>query len=159
MIFKPPRNIATRDRDKRSIFLAGSIEQGKAENWQERLEKLHENKYNVFNPRRDDWDSSWEQNIESPQFNQQVKWELTALDQSDIIVFYFSPGTQSPISLLELGLYANSNKKMYVICPEGFWRKGNVDIICEKYDIQLLNSLDEYMELFQQKGKIGFNND
>ena len=157
MIFKPPQNIAKRDRSRKTIFLAGSIEQGKAENWQKRLEQLHKDEYNVLNPRREGWDSSWEQSIEAPQFNQQVKWELTGLDQADVIVFYFSPDTKSPISLLELGLYANSHKEIYVICPDGFWRKRNVDIICEKYNLQLIESLEEYIKLFTPKGKIGFN--
>lgn len=38
MIYKPPMNIAKRDRDKKSVFLAGSIEMGKAEDWQKKLE-------------------------------------------------------------------------------------------------------------------------
>ena len=99
-------NIANRDFTKKSIFLAGSIEMGKAENWQEELAHgLYCNQYNVFNPRRDDWDSSWEQSYENPQFFQQVSWELNAMEHADFIIMYFSPGTISPISLLELGLY------------------------------------------------------
>lgn len=57
---------------------------------------------------------------------------------------YFDPNTKSPISLLELGLYATS-KKLHVICPEGFWRKGNVDIICKKYDIPLYETINEFI--------------
>jgi hypothetical protein len=30
-----------------------------------------------------------------------------------------------------------------VVCPLGFWRKGNVDIVCEKYDIEQFVTLDE----------------
>jgi hypothetical protein len=47
---------------------------------------------------------------------------------------YFDPNTKSPISLLELGLFAQS-KKLIVCCPRGFWRKGNVDITCDRYGI------------------------
>ena len=143
MIYLPPKNIATRDRNKKSIFLAGSIEMGKAEDWQKELGNwLMERNYNIFNPRRDDWDSSWSQTYEDPQFSQQVKWELNALDNSDWIIMYLDPLTKSPISLLELGLFANS-KKLIVICPDGFWRKGNVEVVCSLYDIPLLNSIDE----------------
>lgn len=143
MIYLPPKNIATRDRNKKSIFLAGSIEMGKAEDWQKELGNwLMERNYNIFNPRRDDWDSSWSQTYEDPQFSQQVKWELNALDKSDWIIMYLDPLTKSPISLLELGLFANS-KKLIVICPDGFWRKGNVEVVCSLYDIPLLNSIDE----------------
>jgi hypothetical protein len=99
----------------------------------------------VFNPRRDDWDSSWTQEFENPQFYQQVSWELNALSQSDLIIMYFAPGTQSPISLLEMGLYANSGK-LHVVCPDGFWRKGNVEIVCNHYNIPLTNTIDELIE-------------
>ena len=141
MIFKPPMNIANRDFTKKSIFLAGSIEMGKAENWQEELAHgLYCNQYNVFNPRRDDWDSSWEQSYENPQFFQQVSWELNAMEHADFIIMYFSPGTISPISLLELGLYAKTGK-LTVVCPDGFSRKGNVDIVCDRYNIPVYKEL------------------
>ncbi len=71
--------------------------------------------------------------------------ELDALDAADIIFMYFSPNTKSPISLLELGLYANT-KKMLVCCPDGFWRKGNVEVVCERFDIPLFNNLNHATE-------------
>ena len=56
-------------KKKPTIFLAGSIEMGTAENWQEKAERLLENHSGtILNPRRDDWDSSWEQSISNPQF-------------------------------------------------------------------------------------------
>jgi hypothetical protein len=129
----------------KSVFLAGSIEMGKAEDWQTNLSNIfNDNGWNVFNPRRNDWDSSWKQEFENPQFYQQVNWELNALEQSDLILMYFSPGTQSPISLLELGLYATSGK-IHVVCPEGFWRKGNVEIVCNNYNIPITNSIEEFL--------------
>lgn len=142
MVIKAPNNI-TIFNSKPSIFLAGSIEMGNAENWQEELTKYFEKDFNIFNPRRDDWDSSWIQSIDNPQFYEQVSWELNALEKADLIIMYFDPNTKSPISLLELGLYATS-KKLHVICPEGFWRKGNVDIVCQKYDIPLYDSIESF---------------
>lgn len=127
---------------EKAVFLAGSIEMGKAENWQQKVErKLSKCDGVIFNPRRDDWDSSWIQSIDNPQFREQVEWELIAMESADIIAMYFDPKTKSPISLLELGLFART-KKLIVCCPEGFWRKGNVDIVCQKYKIQQVNSLD-----------------
>ena len=61
---------------------------------------------------------------------------------------YFSPETKSPISLLELGLYATSGK-MIVCCPDGFWRKGNVEIVCEKYEIPLYETLDDLLNFIK----------
>lgn len=136
-IYKPTKNIACRNRERKSVFLAGSIEMGNAEDWQSQLtQSFSEAGYDVFNPRRDDWDSSWTQDFENPQFFQQVTWELNALENSDLIIMYFSPETKSPISLLELGIFAKSGK-IRVVCPEGFWRKGNVDIVCQYYNIPL----------------------
>ncbi len=155
-IIKPPAAISKVNPKKRvRIFLAGSIEMGKAEDWQSRITNSL-NKFNtsqdivVFNPRRDDWDSSWEQTFENPQFNQQVNWELNALEQSDIIIMYFSPETKSPISLLELGLFARSGK-LLVCCPEGFWRKGNVDIVCEKYSVSNFDSLENLLIFMEEE--------
>jgi hypothetical protein len=133
-----------------SVFLGGSIEMGKAEDWQKVLIKALSDKQIIFlNPRRNDWDSTWEQKITNPEFKLQVTWELTALEFSNIIVMYFDPNTKSPISLLELGLHAKS-KKLIVFCPEGFWRKGNVDIVCEKYGITQVDSVDELIKTLEK---------
>jgi hypothetical protein len=133
-----------------SIFLAGSIEMGLAEPWQEKLvNEFKDSGLTFLNPRRDDWDSSWEQKASNPQFSQQVNWELDALEYSDIIVFYFDPKTQSPITLMELGLFASYNlgcKPIVVCCPDGFWRKGNVEIVCNRFGINVLNTFDELVK-------------
>jgi hypothetical protein len=59
---------------------------------------------------------------------------------------YFVPGTISPISLMELGLFAN---KCVVYCPEGFERKGNVDIVCQRYNIPVYEDENEYFEFLK----------
>jgi hypothetical protein len=148
MIFTPPQSTIKRDNSNPTIFLAGSIEMGKAENWQHKTAKeLESFGYDIFNPRRDDWDSSWEQKIENPQFYQQVNWELEHIEKADYVIMYLSPGTQSPISLLELGLLAKDGRyKLMVVCPEGFWRKGNVDIICSRYNIRQFDSLEDVID-------------
>ena len=134
---KAPQIINTKFVE-RSVFLAGSIEMNKAENWQERITKALTDLKSVvvLNPRRDDWDSSWIQSIENPKFKQQVEWELKAMENADAVVVYFDPNTKSPITLLELGLRAKSPGFTLVYCPEGFWRKGNVDIVCKRYGIE-----------------------
>lgn len=128
----------------KSLFLAGSIEMGVAEDWQTNLtnyigvpEHIVLCEY-IFNPRRESWDASWVQSISNPQFNEQVSWEMTALDISKVIVMYFDPATKSPISLLELGLYVNTGK-LIVCCPDGFWRKGNVEMVCDRFDVRVYN--------------------
>jgi hypothetical protein len=140
---QPPNEIILSPNHS-TIFLGGSIGVDKpAEQWQRKvIEELKDMDYVFLNPRRNDWDSTWTQSINDENFYKQVTWELEGLEKSDIIVMYFDPTTSSPISLLELGLHAR-NKKMIVCCPDGFWRKGNVDIVCKTYNILQLNSLDE----------------
>ncbi len=129
-----------------AVFLAGSIEMGKAETWQSKIVKdLEEYDVVILNPRRDDWDSTWVQSIENAQFRKQVEWELAALDCSDIVVFYFDPKTMSPITLMELGLCAKSHH-VIVCCPDGYWRKGNVEVVCSMFDIPLFNTYDELVK-------------
>lgn len=141
---KAPHNI---DTDKTiKIFLAGSIDMGKAEKWQDRIvRELNNFNITILNPRRDDWDSSWKQDINNPQFKEQVDWELNAMGRADFILMYFDPNGQAPITLLELGLYANSSK-LVVCCPDGYWRKGNVQIVCNKFGIPLYNDFDAFLE-------------
>lgn len=116
-----------------TIFLAGSIEMGKAVDWQaEVIRKLNETHVAILNPRRKDWDSSWVQSSKNPEFTKQVAWEMNGLENSDLAVFYFDPATMSPISLMELGWMSGLHKTCLVCCPEGFWRKGNVDLLCNR---------------------------
>jgi hypothetical protein len=130
------------------VFLAGSIEMGSARNWQDEAAlKLPE--VTVLNPRRDDWDSSWVQSIENDQFREQIEWELYAMESSALILMHFEPSTRSPITLLEFGLWAKTGR-LIVHCPEGFWRKGNVDIVCKRYTVMEAQSIEDMI----QKAKI-----
>ena len=135
-----------------TIFLAGSIEMGSAKNWQEEISKELENfDVTLVNPRRDVWDSTWEQSIKNPEFKKQVEWELDGLRFSKVILFYFDPNTKSPISLMELGYRANFivrrhfKQDIFVYCPEGFWRKGNVDILCDQSNIPVYTKFEDFM--------------
>lgn len=125
------------------VFLAGSIEMGAAEEWQRKIIDLLPRDCTILNPRRDDWDSSWEQKATHQKFREQVTWELRGLDNADIVLLYIDPNTKAPISLLELGAHRNN---IVVCCPEGFWRKGNVDIFCQYYGIPQVDTLEELAE-------------
>ena len=136
--------------DKHSIFLAGSIEQGKAIEWQESVaEQFKNSDVIILNPRRLNWDATWKQNISDPNFNKQVNWEMDALEYADHILMYLEPSTMAPISLLELGLSALPGK-IWVCCPEGYWRRGNVQITCFRNDIPLYNNLDQMIKEFRE---------
>lgn len=127
-----------------SIFLGGSIDMGEAENWQDRLERdlADYEELVILNPRRDDWDSSWTQDpTPGTQFYEQVDWELECQDKADLIVYYFAPDSKSPITLLELGLYAADN--VLVCCPPTFYRYGNVKMVCRHFGIDMVESYDQ----------------
>lgn len=119
------------------MFLAGSIEMGTAVNWQANLvAALGQRDLTILNPRREDWDSTWRQSIDEPQFRQQVEWELDGLERADLVAMWFVPDTKAPITLLELGLTARADK-LVVGCPDGFWRKGNIEVVCDRFGIPL----------------------
>lgn len=154
MEYKPPFPLANvMYGDGPIIFLGGSIEQGKCENWQAPLAAtLVSHGFTVLNPRRDQWDETWEQSLENPLFVEQVNWELDALTFCDVGLIYFHPKTQAPISLLELGLFASS-ERLIVVCPSGYWRKGNVDIVCQRFNIRNYNSLAQATEYLLTRDK------
>lgn len=103
----------------------------------------------IYNPRRENWNSSWVQNpTDGTPFHEQVVWELDHLESSDMIVFYFADDSKSPITLLELGLFApNSDKRIMIYCSSNFYRCGNVKIVADRYQIPVF---DIYEKLFQQ---------
>jgi len=151
IVYKAPEYTGYIDLTKR-IFLAGSIDMGKAENWQERLTRELD-PYNVVicNPRRDDWDSTWVQSIHNQQFNEQVTWELNNIEDADLVVFYFDPNGPAPITLMELGLVAGLGLHAIVCCPDGYWRKGNVEMVCDRYDILLCDNIDEFIDMIKKE--------
>lgn len=119
------------------VFLAGSIEGGLAPDWRSAVvEEFRFDNLTLLDPWREDWDDSWKQEMGDANFRGQVEWELDGLEAADAILMHFAPGTTAPISLLEFGLHARSGK-LFVSCPEGFWRRGNVEVVCARYEIPL----------------------
>ena len=138
----------------RGIFLGGSIEMGEAEDWQSYFKKKKKKtraaisrmiNWDICNPRRDDWDSSWKQSIENPQFYQQVQWELTYLERCHYKVFYFAENTLSPITLLELGTFHKS-ENVFMCASPNYLRLGNLQIYANRYNLHLYSTLDEIIE-------------
>ena len=135
------------------MFLAGSIEMGAAEKWQDVIcQNLMEYNGTILNPLREDWDSSWIESKNNPQFRDQVGWELDGQAESDIIVFYFDPKSKSPITLMEFGMFGpESDRQIIVCCPEGFWKKGNVDIVCERHQLQTEPELHDLVDALRRE--------
>jgi hypothetical protein len=126
-----------------SVFLAGSIDNGAAVDWQvEATDQLADLEgIAILNPRRDDWDPTWDASMANPLFRQQWDWENDGMDAASVVFYYFAPGTKAPITLLELGLYIKTRKRIVVCCPPGYWRKGNVDLICARHGVRVYEEL------------------
>lgn len=140
IVVKAPEKV---EGPKPWVFLAGSIEMGKAVDWQAATEKKLEPYIGtILNPRRADWDSSWEQTVKNAQFKKQVNWELDGLENADYILMHFDPNTQAPISFGEFSAHYQSGK-IFVSCPKGWWRRGNVEVMCDRAGIHLYESLEE----------------
>jgi hypothetical protein len=126
-----------------TVFTAGSIEMGDAVNWQPLMADLLRNlPITVCNPRKGHWDQSITQQAKDKYFKQQVDWELDALEQADVICFFFDINTKSPVSLLELGLWAASDK-VIVCCGDKYWKSGNVHLTCERYGVTCVKTFAE----------------
>ncbi|QXU42666.1 nucleoside 2-deoxyribosyltransferase domain-containing protein [Pedobacter sp. D749] len=133
-----------------SVFIAGTIDMGNSIDWQQKfIDRANKeetlNDVVVFNPRRKSWDHTWAQTIENAKFSEQVNWEMDAMENADVILLFLEANSKSPISMMELGLFADSGKLM-VCCEEGFWRKGNIDIVCQRKGIDQYNTFDELSE-------------
>ncbi len=140
--------------DGPKLFLAGSIDMDKAENWQNRfIAAMADDDIAILNPRRTGWDATWEQDISNPAFKEQVDWEIDQQEAADVIAMYFDPVGKAPITLMELGLFASTGK-LVVCCPSGYWRRGNVQIICDRYGIPLVDTFDELVEVTREKIKL-----
>lgn len=140
-------------RGKFVIFLAGTIDMGKGEDWQKQVGDFFSGFPDwllILDPRRDDWDETWEQDIDNPEFRQQVEWELVSQESSDLVMFVFATNeenaekAEAPITLMELGLF--KDKDCVVCCPQGYYRKGNVDIVCKRYGIPVYEDFQAMLD-------------
>lgn len=140
-IIRAPEPLSMRP-DEKSIFLAGTI----AGNWRQRvMESLYDADVTVIDPRRSDWDSNWDESADDPRFSTQTEWELEAQDRANVIAMYLSPESEASVSLLELGISARSGK-VIVCCPDGFWCKRLVDVVCRRHGLTTAPDLDAMIE-------------
>lgn len=119
-----------------SIFLAGTIDDGKSRNWQkeviEGLSKYDLPNVTIYNPRRDDWNP----NNTQEDTIAQIEWEQEKLKKATYIFMLLEDKSKSPVSLLELGEFKDS-KKIMVFCSPKFYRWTNVSMFCYDFMIPL----------------------
>jgi len=139
------------NNEKFTVFLAGTIDNGESEDWQKQSEEyLEDLDITILNPRRDDWDEKIIPNEDNKPFNEQVGWELDALMDANLVLFYFAPNSKSPVSMLELGICLET-QDVIIVCPDGFWRKGNIEITAKRYGISIFESLEAGLAMVRTK--------
>ncbi|KAF9738037.1 hypothetical protein PMIN01_03320 [Paraphaeosphaeria minitans] len=128
-----------------SLILFGTIEASSTSDWATNLTNhLSDLPIQILNPRRDDWDSSWVEDASFPPFKEQVEWEMHFPAEVGLIVIFFKAGSLCPVSLIELGMYASVRPgETVVCCEEGFWKKGNVDVVCKKFGVEVVRTVGE----------------
>lgn len=137
-----------------SVFLAGAITASRAgPDWRLPLiAGLQNYDFTFFNPLRPDWNSAWKEDISFKQFREQVEWEQEMQERADMLMVYFGPKTDAPISLLELGLSARS-KKVVVACHNGYSKLGYVEIVSRRLGLDFfrVQSEDELLRGAQER--------
>lgn len=130
-------------RGIKSVFLAGTTANMGGADWRQALTSLlRDQPITIYNPAREDWDSTWREDVDFIPYREQVTWELDKQDKADLVIVYFHPASQAPVSLLELGLCARTPGKAIVMCPDGYWKRGNVQMVCRRYNIDMEETLE-----------------
>lgn len=144
VVVRAPQSIAIAELCP-SIFLAGSIDMGAAEDWQEVVTQALADidGIAIMNPRRDSFDTSEPSDMWNVALQQQRRWEAQALAAASVCFFYFGATTKAPISLLELGIAFGRRAPIIVNCPHKYWRSGNVVLECADRDIPVYETLGE----------------
>lgn len=143
LVIHPHENEPENLKDFTTVFLAGTIDMGNSVDWQmvaATLFREKKGKYILYNPRQAEWHPERE-----GEMDYQVNWELEHLEKAQHILMVFLAGSQSPITLLELGLHARDGK-LHVVCPEGYFRYDNVRITCQRYGVPLYKTVEEAVQ-------------
>lgn len=125
--------------DAPAVFLSGPL--GK---WRAELIDLVRNDVEILNPVRPDWDSTWRSDTSDDRFVKQSQWEVDHICQSDVVIVYLPAGAQAPITMIELGLRLGVRPRdTIVVCEDGFFKKGYVDVLVAHMGARSANTLRE----------------
>lgn len=105
------------------VFLGGGI--SGCPDWQKEMIarfKHLDDKFVIANPRRPNFD------ITDPKASSfQIEWEFNHLQLADAVIFWFPYNTLCPITLYELGVYAQAGVPLFVGCHPAYQRKFDVE--------------------------------
>lgn len=130
----------------KAIFLAGGITN--CPDWQQPVaERLYEmTNLIIFNPRRLNWNME-NSEVES---KKQIIWEHNQLQRAQIILFWFPEETLCPITLLELGKYLVSDKKLIIGTHPNYQRRLDVLVQTElvRREQDVYDNIDDMISEF-----------
>ncbi len=124
------------DTDVLKVFLAGAIDMGAAVDWQAQIIAMLGNipQLILLNPRREAFTPDT--------LDEQIEWELEALNRSDLVLMWFPANAKAPVAMFETGLFMQSGK-LVVGAEPGFYRRRNLEMTCDYYDVKLWASLHD----------------
>ncbi len=147
-----PESVMNYDCEFPTVFLAGTIDNGNSENWQNYvIDRITEDCV-IFNPRRDNWSKT----ATHEDVIKQIDWEQDQLSDSSVIFVNFLPKSLSPITLLELGqclaysACGNSSDRdfsLLVCCPKEYFRYTNVKHMCDNHGVKVVEDIDEAIDI------------
>ncbi|KAL2161837.1 hypothetical protein VTH06DRAFT_7621 [Thermothelomyces fergusii] len=127
---------------KLAVFLSGPTT---GTNWREAVTRaVARLPVTVLDPFRPDWDGSWREDLSFAPFRAQAEWELDMQDRADLVVVYFGPETDAPVTLLELGLRARSGRPALVACHPAYRKRAYVQIVCRRFGLEYVDG-QEYV--------------
>jgi hypothetical protein len=98
----------------------------------------------VLNRARLDWKSEWKRDRSfNPRWGDQAKWVLDGLEAADVIAIYFARETAQAKDLMELELWARS-ERCVVGYSQGYSEEEKVRVICERFDIECVASVEDF---------------
>lgn len=134
-------------RHATTLFLAGTTPRPGQPDWRAVVvEATAGLPVTLLDPVRPDWDGSWVEDVSFAPFREQVAWELDMQEAADLVAFFFHPHKDGMISLLELGLCARASHsvaRIVVACPPGYVKRGNVQMICQRFGLCLVESVED----------------
>lgn len=124
---------------KFSFFLAGAIDMGAAVNWQAQvIQHFERTDCVIINPRR-------KRDFRPDDMDEQILWELDALEKVDAILMWFPKDAKAPISFFESGIYLR-HPKLLIGAEEGFYRRRNLELTTHRYGVNLFWTLSDEIE-------------
>ncbi|QBZ65005.1 hypothetical protein PoMZ_06708 [Pyricularia oryzae] len=129
---------------QRIVYLAGSTPGSGSADWREALVgSLAHLPVTWVDPSRPEWDESWREDYDHEPFREHVKWELDMKRRADLVVVHLAASSRPSDGLLELGEMAGARRRCKVVCENGYQKRGDVVMLCQRHEIAVFGSVGE----------------